>query len=85
MSAFAKAVKAELKKLVAEVAREVSGLAHIEHLIVDHGKELVKTAIGNAITNLTTHVDTTGRRAPSQKDIDQWNADRKWVKEKFGI
>lgn len=85
MSMFAKAVKTELKLIVKNVAREVTGIAHIEHLIADHGKELVKRAIGNAITNFMTHVDTSGRHAPSQADIDQWHADRKWVKDRFGI
>lgn len=85
MSMFAKAVKAELKLLVKNVAREVTGIAHVEHLIADHGKDLVKEAIGNAITNFVTHVDISGRRAPTQKEIEQWNADRKWVKDKFGI
>lgn len=85
MSTFAKAVKAELKKLVAEVAREVTGLAHIEKLVVDHGEVLVKRAIGNAITNFTTHVDTSGRTVLSQQEIDQWHKDRQWVKDNLGL
>lgn len=85
MSQFAQAVVKELKAAGVRVSREVSGIAHVEHLIADHGKELVKKALGNAITNMVTHVDTTGRRLPTAEEQRQWDADRTWVKDRFGI
>ncbi|GAB5406579.1 MAG: hypothetical protein Aurels2KO_48100 [Aureliella sp.] len=85
MSLFARAVRHELQELTSNVVREVSGVKHLEHLIAEHGKAIVKNAIGNALTNMHTHVDITGRRGPTPSEQQQWDADREWVRTHFGV